>query len=302
MKKLDIRCVLIGILISIIMFLPISVECQDKIVNNIKVVVLPFVCEESPELGTAFSDKLEIEFFRNDTVVVVSRSRLEIAISEQGLYNRLTGSLADVASQIGIEYIVSGSIVSHYVTSIGTKDNNRYTVIAKIMSTESYLITAVAEISKEVKKKELLEKSAEYVSHVLMGGQLDKISQHQNIGIDDTSDKNVTQPQTKTSPTIKFITYDDPPVPIGGYGAIYGNIVYPKIAQMAGTEGKVIIRVFIDNKGRVQEMNVLEGIADSGLNEAAMAAIKKTRFKPAQQRDRPVGVYISIPVNFKLKG
>jgi protein TonB len=49
-------------------------------------------------------------------------------------------------------------------------------------------------------------------------------------------------------------------------------------------------------------MTVLQGIPNTGLNEAAMAAIKKTRFKPAQQRDRPVGVYISIPVNFKLKG
>jgi protein TonB len=136
---------------------------------------------------------------------------------------------------------------------------------------------------------------------ILLTGCAPQISQNQNIGIDDTSDKNVTQPQTKTSSTIKFIAYDDPPMPIGGYGAIYENIVYPKIAQMAGTEGKVIIQAFIDDKGRVQEMNVLEGIADSGLNEAAMAAIKKTRFKPAQHRNQPVGVYISIPVNFKLK-
>jgi protein TonB len=91
-------------------------------------------------------------------------------------------------------------------------------------------------------------------------------------------------------------------VPVGGYGAIQRNIVYPEIAQEAGIEGKVIIQAFIDDKGRVQGMSVLQGIPNTGLNEAAMAAIKKTRFKPAQQRDRPVGVYISIPVNFKLKG
>jgi len=40
---------------------------------------------------------------------------------------------------------------------------------------------------------------------------------------------------------------------------------------------------------------------NTGLEEAAIAAIKKTRFKPAKQRDRNVGVYISIPVIFKLK-
>ena len=109
-------------------------------------------------------------------------------------------------------------------------------------------------------------------------------------------------PPPSSGPNVKFIAYDDPPVPVGGYGAIQRNIVYPEIAQEAGIEGKVIIQAFIDNKGRVQGMSVLQGIPNTGLNEAALAAIKKTRFKPAQQRDRPVGVYISIPVNFKLKG
>ncbi len=109
-------------------------------------------------------------------------------------------------------------------------------------------------------------------------------------------------PPPSSGPNVKFVAYDDPPIPIGGYGAIQKNIVYPEIAQEAGIEGKVIIQAFIDEKGRVQSMTVLQGIPNTGLNEAAMAAIKKTRFKPAQQRDRPVGVYISIPVNFKLKG
>ena len=35
--------------------------------------------------------------------------------------------------------------------------------------------------------------------------------------------------------------------------------------------------------------------------EAAMEAIRKTRFRPAKQRERAVGVWISIPVNFRLK-
>lgn len=109
-------------------------------------------------------------------------------------------------------------------------------------------------------------------------------------------------PPPSSGPNVKFIAYDDPPIPIGGYGAIQRNIIYPEIAQEAGIEGKVIIQAFIDIKGRVQGMSVLQGIPNTGLNEAAMVAIKRTRFKPAQQRDRPVGVYISIPVNFKLKG
>ena len=109
-------------------------------------------------------------------------------------------------------------------------------------------------------------------------------------------------PPPDEGPRVKFIPYDDPPVPIGGYGAIQRHIVYPEIAQEAGIEGTVVIQAFVDKKGRVTDTVVLKGIPNTGLNEAAMNAIKKTRFKPAKQRDRPVGVWISIPVNFRLKG
>jgi protein TonB len=46
---------------------------------------------------------------------------------------------------------------------------------------------------------------------------------------------------------------------------------------------------------------ILKGVPNTGLDEAAVDAIKKTRFKPAKQRDRNVGVYVSIPVIFKLQ-
>ena len=91
-------------------------------------------------------------------------------------------------------------------------------------------------------------------------------------------------------------------MPLGGYGAIQRNIVYPEIAQEAGIEGTVVIQAFVDKKGKVTDTVVLKGIPNTGLDEAAMVAITKTKFKPAKQRDRAVGVWISIPVNFRLKG
>ena len=109
-------------------------------------------------------------------------------------------------------------------------------------------------------------------------------------------------PPPNEGPKVRFIPYDDPPVPVGGYGAIQRNIRYPEIAQEAGIEGTVVIQAFVDAKGKVTETVVLKGIPNTGLDEAAMAAIKKTKFKPAKQRDRSVGVWISIPVNFRLQG
>lgn len=103
-------------------------------------------------------------------------------------------------------------------------------------------------------------------------------------------------PPTNTGPRVKFIPYDDPPV---ARSAI--NPVYPEIAQEAGIEGTVIVQAFINAKGIVEETIILKGVPNTGLDEAAAEAIRKTRFKPAKQRDRPVGVWISIPVHFTLK-
>ena len=97
-------------------------------------------------------------------------------------------------------------------------------------------------------------------------------------------------------PRVKFIPYDDPPQPLSNIRPIY-----PEIAQEAGIEGTVVVQVFIDKKGRVQDTLILKGIPNTGLDEAAIKAIRKTRFRPAKQRERPVGVWISIPVNFRLK-
>ena len=103
-------------------------------------------------------------------------------------------------------------------------------------------------------------------------------------------------PPTNTGPRVRFIPYDDPPVartPI--------NPIYPEIAQEAGIEGTVIVQAFINDKGIVEETIILKGVPNTGLDEAAATAIRNTRFKPAKQRDRPVGVWISIPVHFTLK-
>ena len=103
-------------------------------------------------------------------------------------------------------------------------------------------------------------------------------------------------PPPPSGPKVVFIPYDDPPVAMTPI-----KPVYPEIAQEAGIEGVVVVQAFIDAKGRVKETLILKGVPNTGLDEAAMTAIRKTRFRPAKQRERAVGVWISIPVNFKLK-
>ena len=115
------------------------------------------------------------------------------------------------------------------------------------------------------------------------------------LDFDDFSNMDAPPPPP-SGPKVVFIPYDDPPVAMTPI-----RPVYPEIAQEAGIEGVIVVQAFIDEKGRVKETQILKGVPNTGLDEAAMNAIRKTRFKPAKQRERSVGVWISIPVNFRLK-
>ena len=115
------------------------------------------------------------------------------------------------------------------------------------------------------------------------------------LDIDDFSNFDAPPPPP-SGPKVVFIPYDDPPVAMSPI-----RPTYPEIAQEAGIEGVVVVQAFIDEKGRVKETLILKGVPNTGLDEAAMEAIRKTRFRPAKQRERSVGVWISIPVNFRLK-
>lgn len=98
-----------------------------------------------------------------------------------------------------------------------------------------------------------------------------------------------------------FVPYDDPPDPIGGFAAIQSKLVYPEIARKAGIEGTVTVQAKISERGEVIDTRILVPLGNSGCNEAAVAAIKAVKWKPAKQRDKPVAVWVSIPVRFKLK-
>jgi protein TonB len=97
-----------------------------------------------------------------------------------------------------------------------------------------------------------------------------------------------------------FVAVEDMPEPIGGIAAIQNKIVYPEIAKRAGVEGKVYIKAFVNEQGVVTKVEVQKGIG-AGCDEAAMKAVKETKFKPGKQRGKPVKVQVSIPVVFKLQ-
>ena len=117
----------------------------------------------------------------------------------------------------------------------------------------------------------------------------------EDTDFDDFEDWDTPPPPPSEGPNVKFIPYDKPPKPIRPIKPLY-----PEIAQEAGIEGTIYIQFFIDKKGNVTEAWVLKGIPNTGLDEAALVAVKKSRWKPAQQRDKKVGVWQTVPVKFEL--
>lgn len=78
------------------------------------------------------------------------------------------------------------------------------------------------------------------------------------------------------------------------------RVKYPEMARRAGIEGTVRIQFIVNERGQVENPNVVVGIG-GGCDEAALAALKKAKFRPGLQRGRPVRVLYTLPVIFKLQ-
>jgi len=84
------------------------------------------------------------------------------------------------------------------------------------------------------------------------------------------------------------------------YDAISRNLKYPQSAKDNGVEGKVMIRFIVDKEGFVKNPIVVKAV-DAALDKAALDAVKMLpKFKPGKNAGKPVNVYYTIPIAFKL--
>ena len=75
---------------------------------------------------------------------------------------------------------------------------------------------------------------------------------------------------------------------------------YTELARKARIQGVVIVEAIIDKEGHVTNVRVLKGLP-MGLDQSAVDAVKSWRFRPATLNGRPVSVYYSLTVNFRLQ-
>lgn len=74
---------------------------------------------------------------------------------------------------------------------------------------------------------------------------------------------------------------------------------YPAALRSAGIEGSVILRVFIDEQGAVQSTDVTESSGYPSMDEAALTAADRMQFSPAMNRDKPIAVWLALPIQFR---
>jgi protein TonB len=106
-----------------------------------------------------------------------------------------------------------------------------------------------------------------------------------------------------------------PPAPVRGIGARpveeaermtrpeaeAGNPLpsYPEEMRVKGIEALVILRVLIDEEGRVADINVVQG--DEPFIGSAIATVKSYRFKPGTVDGKPAAMHRLLRVPFRLR-
>jgi len=76
--------------------------------------------------------------------------------------------------------------------------------------------------------------------------------------------------------------------------------VYPRLARKRGREGTVILQVMVNRDGRVDDLTVETSSGFGQLDRAAVSAVKKWQFEPGRQGKERVGMWVRVPVIFKL--
>jgi protein TonB len=77
--------------------------------------------------------------------------------------------------------------------------------------------------------------------------------------------------------------------------------LYPLKARRLGYEGIVMLKVLIDEEGRVDDLRVLKSSGHRVLDRAALSAVKKWLFEPGTKGGVEKKMWVKIPVRFDLK-
>ena len=78
------------------------------------------------------------------------------------------------------------------------------------------------------------------------------------------------------------------------------NVRFPQIALENGIQGRVVLTFVIEKDGRLTNIEVLQ-TPDRSLSEEAIRVLNKSpKWSPGKQRNQPVRVKYTLPVDFRV--
>jgi TonB family protein len=92
-----------------------------------------------------------------------------------------------------------------------------------------------------------------------------------------------------------------PGIPGGVADASLPAPVYPRESRLRGEEGTVVVEVTVGADGVPSGFRVVDDAGFPRLAGAALAAVRKARFRPAIENGRAVACSVKIPFRFRLR-
>ena len=126
-------------------------------------------------------------------------------------------------------------------------------------------------------------------------------------------------PTTETADELVVVAYNEPEVSQDVYESVEQmpefpggqaemmkylaqNIHYPANAAKNNVEGRVVLQFVIEKDGRIGEVKIARSV-DPELDAEALRVVKSMpNFIPGRQDGKPVAVWYTIPISFKLQG
>ena len=116
----------------------------------------------------------------------------------------------------------------------------------------------------------------------------------QTVSLDDVEGITFVPPKLNDDPSIPIVTADLRPT------ILYREKAkYTQEARNNGVQGTVVLHIVFNANGKITDIKVIRGLP-YGLNENAIDAAKKIRFKPAMKDGKPISVRGSVEFSFNL--
>jgi protein TonB len=97
-----------------------------------------------------------------------------------------------------------------------------------------------------------------------------------------------------------------PPAPVSPpqFNADYLNNPapqYPALSRRLGEEGRVMLRVFVDERGLPARVELRSSSGHQRLDGIALETVRQWKFVPARRGDQAISAWVLVPISFSLR-